>query len=137
MLTAGGSYPASDRRQRNQWVTESLEGKRQMSELENVSVDAINGDATILDVREDYEWEAGHAEGAVHIPLDQLPERLAELDPDEDLHVICRTGGRSQRAGEWLVGNGYSAVNVAGGMGAWLEAGRPMVSETGNTPTVL
>ncbi|WP_026549350.1 rhodanese-like domain-containing protein [Arthrobacter sp. Br18] len=108
-----------------------------MSELENVPVEAVSNHAKILDVREDYEWAAGHVEGALHIPLDQLPGRLTELDPDEGLHVICRTGVRSQRAGEWLVGNGYCAVNVAGGMGAWLEAGRPMVSESGNQPTVL
>lgn len=114
-----------------------MEGKCQVSQLENVSVDAVGENAKILDVREDYEWEAGHIEGAVHIPLDQLPERLAELNPDDDLHIICRAGGRSQRAGEWLVGNGYSAVNVAGGMGAWSEAGKPMVSETGSAPSVL
>ncbi len=108
-----------------------------MSELQNVPVTAVHDDARILDVREDYEWEAGHIDGAVHIPLDQLPARLGELDPDEDLHVICRSGGRSQRAAEWLEGNGHTAINVSGGMGAWLEAGKPMVSETGNEPTVL
>ncbi len=108
-----------------------------MSELENVPVTAVPDDARILDVREDYEWEAGHIDGAVHIPLDQLPARLGELDPDADLHVVCRGGGRSQRAAEWLEGNGYTAINVSGGMGAWLEAGRPMVSETGSEPTVL
>ncbi|WP_159617325.1 rhodanese-like domain-containing protein [Arthrobacter zhaoguopingii] len=108
-----------------------------MSELENVSVESLAPDARILDVREDYEWEAGHVDGALHIPLDELPARLDDLDPDEDLHVICRTGGRSHRAATWLVANGYSAVNVSGGMGAWLEAGRPMVSETGSEPTVL
>jgi rhodanese-related sulfurtransferase len=107
-----------------------------MSDLENVDVDSIGADAKVLDVREDYEWEAGHIDGALHIRLDQLPERLDELDPDEDLHVICRTGGRSYRAAAWLVGNGYSAVNVDGGMGAWLEAGKPMVSDNGQEPTV-
>jgi rhodanese-related sulfurtransferase len=108
-----------------------------MSEPQNVPATAVPSDARILDVREDYEWEAGHVDGAVHIPLDQLPARLGELDPDEDLHVICRSGGRSQRAAEWLEGNGYTAINVSGGMGAWLEAGKPMVSETGSEPTVL
>ncbi len=108
-----------------------------MSEPQNVPVTAIPGDARILDVREDYEWEAGHVDGALHIPLEQLPARLEELDPDEDLHVICRSGGRSRRAADWLEGNGYTAINVSGGMGAWLEAGKPMVSETGSEPTVL
>lgn len=108
-----------------------------MSGVENVGVDSIGPGATVLDVREDYEWEAGHIDGAVHIPLGQLPERLQELDPDEDLYVICRTGGRSHRAAAWLVGHGYSAVNVSGGMDAWMEAGREMVSDNGQQPTVL
>jgi rhodanese-related sulfurtransferase len=108
-----------------------------MSEPQNVPVTAVPSDARILDVREDHEWEAGHATGAVHIPLGELPERFEELDPDQDLHVICRSGGRSLRAAEWLEGHGYTAINISGGTGAWLEAGKPMVSETGAEPTVL
>ncbi|MFC8303484.1 rhodanese-like domain-containing protein [Specibacter sp. NPDC057265] len=108
-----------------------------MSDIMNVTVDQLGADAVILDVREDYEWEAGHVDGAVHIPLDQLPARLEELDPDTDLHVICRTGGRSFRATTWLNENGYSAFNVIGGMGAWFEAGKSMVSTTQETPRVL
>ncbi|GAB3268886.1 rhodanese-like domain-containing protein [Sinomonas notoginsengisoli] len=108
-----------------------------MSDFETVRVDSLPEGGILLDVREDYEWEAGHAEGAVHIPLEQLPARLDDLDPDDDLLVICRTGGRSARATQWLVANGYSAVNVAGGMDAWLTAGKPMVAENGQTPTVL
>jgi rhodanese-related sulfurtransferase len=108
-----------------------------MSDFETVRVEALPDGGTLLDVREDYEWEAGHAANAVHIPLEQLPARLGELDPDEDLLVICRTGGRSARAAQWLVANGYSAYNVAGGMDAWLTAGRPLVAENGQTPTVL
>lgn len=108
-----------------------------MSDLETVSVNELPADAALLDVREDYEWVAGHAEGALHIPLDQLPARLPELDPDQDLYVICRTGGRSFRAAQWLVGQGYSVVNVAGGMDHWLEAGKPLVSDNGLKPIVL
>ncbi|WP_077488256.1 rhodanese-like domain-containing protein [Sinomonas mesophila] len=108
-----------------------------MADFETVSVDALPGTVTLLDVREDYEWEAGHAENAVHIPMDQIPARLDELDPDEDLFVICRTGGRSARVAHWLVAHGYSAMNVAGGMDAWLTAGRPIVSENGQTPAVI
>lgn len=108
-----------------------------MSESENVSIDSIAKNTSVVDVREDYEWEAGHIAGALHIPMEQIPARLDELDPDADLHVICRTGGRSQRVTQWLVANGYSAVNVAGGMGAWLEADRPMVSDTDQPPIVL
>ncbi len=108
-----------------------------MSDIDTVTVSDIPEAARILDVREDYEWAAGHAEHAVHIPLDQLPARLDELDPDEDLYVICRTGGRSFRAVQWLVGQGYSALNVAGGMDQWLENGLPLVSDNGLKPVIL
>ncbi|MEC5179864.1 rhodanese-like domain-containing protein [Arthrobacter sp. CG_A4] len=108
-----------------------------MSDFDTVTVSGIPGGAKILDVREDYEWAAGHAESALHIPLDQLPERIDEVDPDEDLYVICRTGGRSSRAAQWLVGRGYSALNVAGGMDQWLETGMPLVSDNGLKPVIL
>jgi rhodanese-related sulfurtransferase len=108
-----------------------------VSEVMNVTVDQLGAGALILDVREDYEWEAGHVEGALHIPLEQLPARLDELDPDADLNISCRTGGRSFRATTWLTENGYTAFNVAGGMGAWQDAELPMVSDNGQTPRVL
>lgn len=108
-----------------------------MSDFDTVPVGDIPDNASILDVREDYEWAAGHVDGALHIPLDQLPGRLEELDPDEDLYVICRTGGRSFRAVQWLVGQGYSAFNVAGGMDMWYESGMPLVSDNGLKPVVL
>jgi rhodanese-related sulfurtransferase len=108
-----------------------------MSDFETVKVNDIPAGARLLDVREDYEWSAGHAESALHIPLEQLPARLDDLDPDEDLYVICRTGGRSFRAAQWLVAQGYSALNVAGGMDQWLESGLPLVSESGLKPVIL
>ena len=107
-----------------------------MSLFETVSVDQIPADAAILDVREQDEWELGRAAGAIHLPLGQLPERIDELDPDTDYYVICRSGGRSARAADFLVGRGYSALNVAGGSGAWLEAGKPMEADGDATPTV-
>ena len=102
----------------------------------SVEPGGVPEDATLLDVREPDEWEAGHAEGAVHIPLMELPQRIGELPDDADLYVICRSGGRSARAVAWLAQNGYDATNVDGGMGAWASAGKPMVSETGEAPTV-
>jgi rhodanese-related sulfurtransferase len=92
--------------------------------------------AAVLDVREDDEWQAGHIDGALHIPMGQVPARLDELPEDGDLVVVCRSGGRSARVVAWLVQNGYDAVNLDGGMGAWDAAGRPMVSETGTDPFV-
>lgn len=90
----------------------------------------------VLDVREDAEWQAGHIEGAIHIPLSLLPLRADELPAGQFL-VTCKVGGRSAQAVAWLTRNGHEAVNLAGGMLDWEAAGRPMVSETGAPPQVV
>ena len=102
-----------------------------------VLVDDVPDDAVVLDVREDDEWVAGHIEGATHIPMGEVPARLDDLPEGDPLYVTCRVGGRSAHVAAWLNANGFDAVNVAGGMGEWEAAGRPMVSETGNPPYVL
>ncbi|SII62208.1 rhodanese-like protein [Mycobacteroides abscessus subsp. abscessus] len=103
----------------------------------SVTVTEIPDGAAIIDVREDDEWEAGHIEGAIHVPLGELPERLDDLPLDDDMYIICRTGGRSLRATAWLNLNGFDAYNVEGGMGSWnIDNGKPIVSETGQEPWV-
>lgn len=102
----------------------------------SVAAAAVPVDATVLDVREDDEWQAGHIEGALHVPLVDVPVRFGELPADTEIVVVCRSGGRSARAVAWLIDNGVDAVNLDGGMGAWADAGRPMVSETGSDPVV-
>ncbi|MGH3949038.1 MAG: rhodanese-like domain-containing protein [Pseudonocardiaceae bacterium] len=96
---------------------------------------------TLLDVREDDEWRAGHAPGALHIPLSDVPARmdeLADMPDDQPIFVVCRTGGRSSQATAFLNANGYAAVNVAGGMKSWETEGRPVVGEYPDTaPGVL
>ena len=109
-----------------------------MSEpVPSVLVTEVLADAVLLDVREDHEWAAGHAPGALHVPLGDLPARLGELPADEELHVLCRAGGRAARAAAWLVANGVDAVVVEGGMGAWQDAGRPLEADPGESPRVL
>lgn len=90
----------------------------------------------VLDVREDFEWEAGHIEGALHIPMSMVPLRLDEI-PETQTLVVCAVGGRSSRAVMWLNQNGRDTVNLAGGMVDWAGAGRPLVSETGAAPVVV
>lgn len=108
-----------------------------MSDYEIVRAAEVPEGAVLLDIREDYEYEAGHAPGAIHIPMDQIPERFAEeLDPDDDVYVTCRTGGRAVRITQWLTGQGYTAIFVADGMGGWLEAGRALESSTGDEPVI-
>jgi rhodanese-related sulfurtransferase len=101
-----------------------------------VPAGGVPDDAFLLDVREPDEWEAGHVPGALHIPLGQLSARTAEIPQETAVYVICRSGARSARAAFALVGSGWDAVNVAGGMQDWAAAGRPMTADSGSDPFV-
>ncbi|MFD1505657.1 rhodanese-like domain-containing protein [Georgenia yuyongxinii] len=90
----------------------------------------------ILDVREQDEWDAGHAPGAVHIPMGELPARVDDL-PDGDLLVVCRSGGRSARSVAWLNHSGYDAYNLEGGMKDWQAAGLPLTADGARPATIL
>ena len=83
-------------------------------------------DVTVLDVRETYEWEAGHIAGAVHVPLSDLPQRLDEVAGDSPVLCVCGVGARSAHAVLFLQSRGFDAVNLHGGMLAWSNAGRPI-----------
>ena len=105
--------------------------------IPEVSIDQVPTDAVLLDVREDDEWAAGHAPGAVHVPMTQLAERLDDVPDGDPVYVICRSGGRSARATAYLSQQGWDVVNVAGGMGGWARAGRPMEADGDATPEVI
>jgi rhodanese-related sulfurtransferase len=108
-----------------------------MPQVPTVTVADLSGGEHLLDIREPDEWQAGHCEQAQFVPMSQLIGRLAEVSKDTDLVVVCRSGDRSAQVVAYLNQNGWSARNLAGGMVAWLGAGRPMVSETGAAPAVL
>ena len=101
-----------------------------------VDVATLPAGAYLLDVREDDEWQAGHAPDAVHLPLSELVDRVTEVPDDRDVYVICKVGGRSEQAVRYLNQSGRTTVNVSGGMLAWHAAGKPMVSEGGGQPFV-
>jgi rhodanese-related sulfurtransferase len=90
----------------------------------------------LLDVREHDEWQRGHADGAKHIPMGEVPARLDEIDADTTLFVVCHAGGRSMRVSQYLMRNGYEPINVNGGMLAWAGAGRPVITNDGSAGTV-
>ncbi|MFI5528939.1 rhodanese-like domain-containing protein [Kitasatospora sp. NPDC051853] len=106
------------------------------AQLPTTDAASVPADAPLLDVREQDEWDAGHVDGALHIPIGQVVARLDEL-PGEKLYVLCRVGGRSAQVVQYLVQQGREAVNVDGGMFAWEAAGRPMVSSDGRDAFVL
>jgi rhodanese-related sulfurtransferase len=105
-----------------------------------ITLDELPADALVLDVREPDEWRAGHIEGAVHVPMNSVPTTVtyepATIPSDRRVHVMCAMGGRSAQVTAWLVANGFDAVNIAGGMHAWEDTGRPMVAEGDQAPRV-
>ena len=107
------------------------------SDVPTVTMSDLKDDAWFLDVREDDEWAAGHIEGATHIPMGQLIERLHDVPSDEYVVAVCRMGARSAQVTVYLAQQGKLVHNLDGGMQAWAAAGRPMVSETGAPPAVI
>jgi len=74
----------------------------------------------LVDVREPWEVALARIAGSVAIPLNEIPARLQELDPQAAIIVMCKLGGRSQRAAEFLAANGFDRVsNLQGGIDAW------------------
>lgn len=93
-----------------------------------------SGSAILVDVREQHEWDAGHAVEAVHMPIGELD--AAALPPGTEIIVTCRSGGRGTRATAALVEAGRSARNLTGGMRGWRDAGHPLESADGSPGTV-
>ncbi len=96
----------------------------------------VDGGAALLDVREPQEWAAGHAPGALHVPLGELGDRLGEV-PDGLVVVVCRSGARSAVAAGALRDSGRDARNLAGGMKAWAASGLGVVTDGGADGTVV
>lgn len=95
---------------------------------------AADGEALLLDVRELDEWDAGHAPGAIHVPLGALDP--AVLPTVGLLVAVCRSGNRSGQATETLSAAGLQVRNMAGGMYAWAHAGQPVVRDDGTSGVV-
>jgi len=107
-------------------------------QVPSVTAAQVDDGAYLLDVREPDEWTAGHAPGAHHVPMMEVPARMAEVPTDAEVVVVCRSGGRSGQVTSWLMGNGWDNVrNLDGGMHSWAAAGREIVSENGQPARVL
>ena len=75
--------------------------------------------------------------GAVHIPMAQLPGRIAEIPAGTRIVNICRSGNRSGKVTAWLLNKGFDAVNMTGGMKAWDAAGLAVSRDDGARGTVI
>jgi len=76
----------------------------------------------LLDVREPWEFDICHIENSVSLPMALIPERLNELDNQQELVVICHHGIRSRQVAMYLEGNGFSnVINLTGGVAAWAQ----------------
>jgi rhodanese-related sulfurtransferase len=88
---------------------------------------ADHAEAVVLDVREADELPDGRIAGSIHIPLGQLSARVVELDRARPVITVCRSGGRSSQAAQFLAGQGFDVANLDGGMTQWMAEGRPTV----------
>lgn len=77
----------------------------------------------VLDCREIWERKQAYMPGSLHIPMNQTPARLSELDPNRDIVVVCAHGNRSYGVAAYLIEHGFRAKNLTGGMAAWQARG--------------
>jgi rhodanese-related sulfurtransferase len=99
-----------------------------IAEITTDDLAALLGTVHLVDVREVEEYTDGHVSGALFAPLSELPDMTHQFRRDEVNYVICRSGGRSAKACEFLAGLGYDVVNIAGGTMAWVMGGRSVVA---------
>jgi rhodanese-related sulfurtransferase len=101
------------------------------------ALELVGSNAILLDVREDHEWTAGHAPQALHIPMTRISERVGDLPFDRPIVCVCHVGARSAAVAEALNRAGWNALNLTGGMEAWLAAGLPVIDQAGGPGIVV
>ena len=92
------------------------------------AIERVAAGGYLIDVREQDEWDAGHAADAHLLPMSRLSELVGEVPADSPVLIVCHSGGRSLRVTRALRNAGYDAINVVGGMTAWADAGGDVVS---------
>jgi hydroxyacylglutathione hydrolase/adenylyltransferase/sulfurtransferase len=86
----------------------------------------------LIDVREDYERQAGHIEGSRHIELNQLASQAATITTERPVVFYCRVGSRSQMAAQAFRASGFRAHSMSGGLVRWAQEGRALAPEDGH-----
>ena len=96
--------------------------------VDQVAAALESGSHTLLDVREQDEWDEAHIEGSIHIPMNELAKRASEIPADKPIYTICHSGGRSLYVIEPLKALGHKQpLSLTGGVVAWAQAGKPLV----------
>lgn len=85
----------------------------------------------LVDVREDYEWDAGRITGARHIELERLASQAETIDRERPVVFQCRIGARSAMAAQAFRTAGYEAYTMQGGLTEWVSQGLPIEPEDG------
>ncbi|MCT1450908.1 rhodanese-like domain-containing protein [Corynebacterium sp. p3-SID1194] len=94
--------------------------------MKSVQVNEVPENAQLIDVREPDEFSEVHAKNAVNLPLSNFAALSEEIDYEQPIYVICKSGGRSAEASQFLEAvRGTEAINVEGGTQAWVNAGLP------------
>jgi rhodanese-related sulfurtransferase len=97
---------------------------------------AESGEAELIDVRRDYEWESSHIEGARHVEVNALTSQADSIPRDRPVVFVCRGGSRSGMAADAFREAGYDAYNMEGGLRAWVDEGLPLEPEGGELAEV-
>lgn len=97
--------------------------------MQSVQVTDVPDDAQLIDVREPHEYSDAHAEGAINLPLSNFAALAGQINMDEPVYVLCKSGSRSVEASQYLEEIYDTEVfNVLGGTKAWINAGLPTVT---------
>lgn len=91
----------------------------------------------LVDVRYPNEWEAGHIEGAVHIPMDYVFDHADELDRTRPVVTVCRRGDRSVEAAQDFASEGFEVQSLSGGIEAWVDYGLPILAAAGGPGRIV
>jgi len=129
---AGKDSPVSDEAE----ATEE-QGPQPYAIAPGEAAELIESGATLIDVRREYEYAAGHLEGARNIEMNELTAHAEEIDRERPVVFYCRSGNRSSMAADAFQQAGYDAHNLAGGIAAWSDAGRPLEPADGEVVVPL
>jgi rhodanese-related sulfurtransferase len=120
--TEGTTHSAKAATEEEEIVVHEVTSGDLMAELKNGSADKL----LLLDVRENYERAQGYIPDSMHIPMNSIPSRLQELDPEQEIIVYCAHGNRSYGVTGWLMQQGYKARSLKGGIVDWQHKHGPV-----------